>query len=203
MSQFWDERFSGEEYIYGVEPNEYLKQQLQGQAPGRILFPAEGEGRNAVYAAQQGWQAEAFDSSREGRRKALLLAEKNKVALKYLHQDVEAAGYPAGSFDALALIYAHFPEAVRREYHQKLISFLKPGGLLILEGFSKLHVKNQQENSQAGGPKDLSMLFDLKELKKDFSGFDFKEAVETETHLKEGRHHKGKASVIRITAIKK
>jgi hypothetical protein len=67
----WNERYANEEFAYGEEPNNYLKEQLTKLDAGKILFPAEGEGRNAVFAAKEGWTVSAFDISNEGLRKAL------------------------------------------------------------------------------------------------------------------------------------
>jgi len=77
----WDSRYSEAEYVYGVEPNHYLRNFLEGRPPGKILFPAEGEGRNAVYAALLGWEVEAFDQSEKGREKALRLASRKNVQI--------------------------------------------------------------------------------------------------------------------------
>lgn len=202
MKEFWDERYSREEFVYGVNPNEYLKAKLAEIPVGKILFPAEGEGRNAVFSATLGWDAFAFDLSKEGKNKAELLAQRNGVQIAYKISDMEHISYPENSFDALALVYAHFPLENRREYHKKLSSFLKKGGLLVLEGFSKKHLENQKRNPKAGGPKNAEMLYDLNELKSDFEKFDFTECYEAETNLTEGVYHVGKASVIRIFATK-
>lgn len=199
---FWNERYAGKDFVYGEKPNEYFKGKIDGLATGKILFPAEGEGRNAVYAAQSGWQVSAFDPSEEGKKKAEQLAKKADVQIDYTVTDVENADYSKNSFDALILIYAHFHLEKRRVYHQKLASFLRPGGILILEAFSKKHIQNQQLNPCAGGPRDPEMLYDLEELQKDFKDFDFIEAVEESTILSEGKNHLGKAEVIRICATK-
>ena len=200
---FWNERYCNEEYIYGTLPNEYLKEKLKDLKAGKILFPAEGEGRNAVYAAVKGWESEAFDQSEEGKKKALLWARKNNTEIFYTVSNVENIEYSTSSFDALALIYAHFPIDHRRDFHQKLTQLVKPGGYLILEGFSKLQQEYQQRDPQSGGPKDTEMLYDLEELKRDFENFDIKEAVVETIVLNEGNYHKGEASVVRIFAIKK
>ena len=68
MKEFWNERFSKKEYAYGIEPNAFLKSELLKLKPGKILFPAEGEGTNSVFAATLGWNVVAFDNGREGRR---------------------------------------------------------------------------------------------------------------------------------------
>jgi cyclopropane fatty-acyl-phospholipid synthase-like methyltransferase len=200
---FWDQRYSQAEFAYGKEPNEYLKAKLLDLPPGRILFPAEGEGRNAVFAATLGWDAFAFDISVEGKKKAEKLALINGVVIDYRVEDLEEADYPSDYFDAIAFSFTHFPEVKRRIFHQKLSAYLKKGGILILECFGKKHLNYQKDNPNAGGPKDESMLFDLAELKEDFKGFDFLEGYETETKLTEGLYHVGKASVVRLFAVKK
>ena len=200
---FWDQRYSQPDFAYGKNPNEYLKAKLLDLSPGRILFPAEGEGRNAVFAATLAWEVFAFDSSAEGKKKAEKLALTNGVTIDYRLEDLEKVEYPSNSFDAIALIYTHFPEVKRRIFHQKLSVYLKNGGILILECFSKKHLDYQKDSPNVGGPKEESMLFDLEELKEDFKDFDFLEAYETETELKEGLYHVGNASVVRLFAVKK
>ena len=197
MNDFWNERFGTTEYAYGTEPNEFYKGQLAKLAPGKILFPAEGEGRNAVYAAKQGWQVTAFDPSIEGKRKAELLAKNNQVSIKYLIDNYEFVDFPIESFDCVVLIFAHMHPAKRKEYHQKLISFLKPGGTLILEGFSKRQISNN-----TGGPRDVEMLFSKDELEGDFNSLSELTMSETETVLNEGPFHNGIASVIRVLGVK-
>lgn len=200
---FWDERYSRDEFIYGEQPNEYLKQKLAQLAPGKALFAAEGEGRNAVFAAKSGWIVSAFDQSEAGKTKAKLLAKKNGVEIDYVISDIEDIIYTENSFDALVLIFAHFHSDLRNIYHQKLSKYLNKGGILILEAFSKKHSDNQKANVRAGGPQDVRMLYDLEDLKADFDNFVFVEVAEAVAELNEGNHHVGKADVIRILAIKK
>ena len=203
MKDFWNERYNRQEFIYGEDPNEYLKEKLKAISPAKILFPCEGEGRNAVYAAKLGWVVTSFDQSEEGKKKADLLAQKNDALIDYSVLDMEHISYPEQSFDTLALIYAHFHTDKRKKYHQTLASYLKKNGVLIIEAFSKNQIENQQLNPNAGGPKNKAMLYDLEEIKADFDDFDFLEAYESTVELNEGKHHKGKASVIRIFALKK
>ena len=82
-AEFWDERYRSEQYVYGETPNKYLAGKLAGLKPGKILFPADGEGRNGVYAATLGWEVFAFDQSAEGKRKAEQLAAKKGVHINY------------------------------------------------------------------------------------------------------------------------
>jgi len=99
MTDFWNERFGAEEYAYGTAPNQYYKEQLDKLLPGKILFPAEGEGRNAVFAAKLGWQVTAFDPSIEGKRKAEKLATENSVSIDYRIDNYENVSFPANHFD--------------------------------------------------------------------------------------------------------
>jgi len=197
MNNFWDERYAMEGYVYGATPNVYFKQELEKLTPGKILLPGEGEGRNAVFAATQGWKVTAFDSSLEGKKKAEKLALKNKVYIEYRINDYENIQLDPEEYNCLALIYTHMPGSVRKKYHQKLVSSLNPGGILILECFSKKQISNN-----TGGPKNRDMLYSKEELQDDFSGFTALKITETEIDLNEGKFHKGKAFVIRIYGIK-
>ena len=109
----WNQNFSHPDYVYGKAPNVFLKQELDKLAPQTILFAAEGEGRNAVYAAQRGWKVSAFDISTAGRQKALRLAAENGVALDYVVGELPELDFADESFDAIALIYAHFPANIK------------------------------------------------------------------------------------------
>lgn len=197
MNDFWNERYGSTEYAYGEQVNELVKNELGKLEPGKILFPAEGEGRNAVYAAIHNWEVTAFDPSIEGQKKAFLLADKHEVHINYLIDGYETVEFPEGSFDCLVLVFAHMPPQKRRSYHQKLVKFLKPGGTLILEGFSK-----DQLGKRSGGPPDIDMLFSKEELEGDFSGLRDLQISETDTVLNEGPFHQGIASVIRILGKK-
>ena len=199
----WNERFGNEEFAYGEEPNDCLKEQLQKVSPGTILFPAEGEGRNAVFAARLGWTVSAFDISIEGKKKALKLAEANGVKIDYQLGEIENLNYKPEQFDAIALIYAHFPADIKSLYHKTLDKYLRKGGLIIFEAFSKKHVEYIKKNEAVGGPKDIDMLFSFEEIKSDFSNYEIIELSEKEIELKEGLFHNGTGSVIRFLGRKK
>lgn len=203
MNDFWNERYSQADYAYGETPNEYFKSKLDLLPVGKILMPAEGEGRNAVFAATLGWDVVAFDNSTEGKRKAISLAQKQAVSIDYLIEDMSSIELEDSSFDAIGLCYAHFPPAIRTIYHQKLAKALKKGGVLIMEAFSKDHAAFQRINPLAGGPVDDQLRYDIACLKLDFSNFDIVEAYQTETTLHEGLYHQGKASVVRLFITKK
>lgn len=203
MQDFWNERYNREEYVYGEAPNEYFRQQITPLTQGRILMPLEGEGRNAVYAAGLGWQVDAFDMSVEGKRKALLLADKNNVTISYEVGELSDMQYEAEAYDAIALVFAHFPENKKEAYHSRLNSYVRKGGVVILEAFSKKHIQYNSVNPLAGGPRDEGMLYSVDELRAYFNDFEIKELYETDTVLKEGAFHSGMSAVIRLTAQKR
>ncbi|MFO7822637.1 MAG: class I SAM-dependent methyltransferase [Cyclobacterium sp.] len=203
MKTFWNERYKSNEYVYGEAPNAFLAATLVKLKPGKILFPAEGEGRNAVFAARSGWEVVAFDWSEEGLKKATILAEKEKVHISYDLGSMEEIHYKAGSFDALALVFAHFPEDLRAAYHRKISSFLKPGGYLIIEGFSKAHLQFNAVNPKAGGPKNEGMLFSLEDIRSDFPEIEWELLEEVNESLEEGNYHVGEAALIRGFGRKK
>lgn len=197
MKEMWDKRYAAREYAYGILPNKYFAAQLRNLKPGRLLLPAEGEGRNAVFAAELGWQVTAFDISKEGKEKALKLAVDKGVKIDYLLQGFNDVQFDSESFDCIGLIYAHLPSAMRQIVYPQLISYLKKGGSAILEGFSE-----KQIIYNSGGPKDLDFLFTIDKLKGHFSEFDQLNIRDASVVLDEGQYHQGKAEVIQIKAIK-
>lgn len=197
MSLFWNERYSSPEFAYGKEPNQFLKSRLQNLTPGKILFPGEGEGRNAVYAAQLGWEVHAFDSSSVAAGKAAELSASKNVTIQYTVADVQEIYYEENSFDCIALIFVHLPPELRAGFHRKMLSFLKPGGVILLESFSK-----KQLERNTGGPKNIDMLHSKQELHGDFSLASKLEVKEAEAELNEGIYHQGIASLIRVIAVK-
>lgn len=201
-AELWNERYRSAEFVYGTEANVFFSEQLLKLNPGRILLPAEGEGRNAVFAARNGWEVSAFDQSEEGRKKALELARVNQVSISYNIADAATVEYPAGYFDAAALIYTHFPPALRSQFFQKLKGFINPGGVLILECFSKRQIEYRKNNPNAGGPADESLLYTIEELKNIFADMNIQTIAESEILLNEGKLHSGLSSVIRMIAVK-
>jgi hypothetical protein len=199
----WDERYSTDEFAYGEQPNNYLKEQLEKLNVGNILFPAEGEGRNAVFAAKLGWAVSAFDISEEGKNKAMRLAEINNVTIDYQIEELQTLNYNAEQFDAMALIYAHFPADIKSDYHKTLDQYIRKGGFVIFEAFSKNHLEYLAKNEKVGGPKDIASLFSIEEIKSDFHNYEIVELTEKEIELSEGIFHNGKGSVIRFVGRKK
>lgn len=197
MLNMWNDRYKNEEYVYGREPNQFFSCELNKLDVGHILLPAEGEGRNAVFAAISGWKVCAFDYSSTAKEKAVRLAYENKVNIEYDVFSFEDMPYEPESFDCIALLYTHQPSELRNKYHKKLLTFLKPGGTIILEGFSK-----EQLQYKSGGPNNMDLLFSKQELEHDFKSLSFYDISEIETNLNEGLLHTGKSSLIRMTGTK-
>ncbi|MCF8373805.1 MAG: class I SAM-dependent methyltransferase [Bacteroidales bacterium] len=197
MNEFWNEKYADTEYLYGKEPNAFFREQIEKLSPGTILFPAEGEGRNAVFAATLGWAVDAFDFSDKAREKALQLAEEKSCKINYFTADLAELEIPENNYDAVVLSFVHLPEPIRKPFLQNLIQSLKPQGRLIIEAFSK-----KQLGRTSGGPKDIDLLYNLSDLEQDLRGLSLIQAEETETALGEGNGHSGLAQVVRIVATK-
>ncbi|MFD2247928.1 class I SAM-dependent methyltransferase [Pontibacter ruber] len=197
MQEFWNDRYSQEAMVYGSEPNTFFREQLKLLEPGKLLLPAEGEGRNAVYAALKDWQVQAFDYSDAGREKAMRLAEQCGVSINYRLSDAEKYTCDPESMDAIALIYAQFPPALRQSFHKKVVQWLRPGGKIILEAFHP----NQSAHT-SGGPKDVAMLYTAAMLRSDFEGLWIELLEENEIQLNEGTYHQGAGYVTRMVATK-
>lgn len=194
---FWDQRYSTPTYVYGTEPNLFFRKHLERMSPGSILLPGEGEGRNAVFAAQSGWKVTAFDTSTEGRKKALRLAKKNKVTIRYdllpyLEFDHTVI------YDAVGLFFTHQPSEMRKRFHLNIQQSLKPGGIILMETFHKSQVFRD-----SGGPRDEDLLFSEDELREDFPGMEMVELQTVTRHLDEGPFHQGEAVVVQMVAKKK
>lgn len=203
MKAFWDARYSRDQYAYGTEANLFFAQELKKITPGKLLLPAEGEGRNAVFAALNGWNVTAFDLSEQAKLKALKLAEKNKTIIHYDVFPLEQMNYAEESFDAIGLIYAHFHSGKRADYHQALSKLLKTGGHVFIEAFRMEHPVYQERYPHIGGPSDSALLYSEEILQKDFPDFRIKLLQATEAELNEGDCHCGVGAVVRMVAQKK
>ena len=196
-AEFWNARYSEEGFAYGQTPNEFFKEQIDKLPVGKILFPCEGEGRNAAYAAALGWEVQAFDISDVGKQKAIDLAASFNAKINYEICNVADANFENNTFDAVVIIYSHLPETLRIELHGKIKNWLKPGGTVILEAYNPL-----QLNNNSGGPKDLDMLYSIETLMSDFHGIHFEILEEKQVELNEGKYHIGIADVVRFVGRK-
>lgn len=197
MKDFWDEKYSQYEYLFGIEPDTYLAEKLPNLSPGKILFPGEGEGRNAVYAAKQGWQVTAFDYSNSAKIKAEKLANINNVNIEYLTLDITEKNFPNDTFDAIAYLFIHFEGEKRKAIHKAINAQLKVGGILILECFS-----DQQPIQEGKGPRSSSFLYSKANILEDFPNYDVIELTIDNELLKEGPSEMGESSILRFIGKK-
>ncbi len=194
----WDERFKGDEFVYGREPNLWLAAQTAHFPPaGQALALGDGEGRNGVWLAGRGFRVTAVDSSSVGLEKAQRLARESGCAERYLPvcSQVQDWSWPVATFAVAALIYLHVPSVLRREMHGWVARSLAPGGLLVLEAFTP-----RQLAFRTGGPSDADLLYEPEELRRDFAGLEILQLEETELDLQEGRLHRGRSAVVRVVA---
>jgi SAM-dependent methyltransferase len=190
--QNWDERFSSEEYVYGTDPNAFLKDQLAKLNPGRLLMLGEGEGRNAVHAAKIGWQVDAVDFSDQARLKALKLAANQNVNISYTVSNLNDYKPEINLYDAIGIIYIHLDKLEVEKIFSAAIKALKKDGVIICEVFSK-----NQLGKTSGGPKVSDLLYGSDEIAHMFKGLNTIYLEECSVILNEGVLHQGEASVIR------
>lgn len=194
--QFWNQRYTDNETLYGTKPNNFFKLFIDLHKPGTLLLPAEGEGRNAIYAAGKGWQVDAFDYSKIAKQKALVNAKAAKVHINYWTEEID--NFKATKqYDAVALIYTHVQPQTRKKFHAEIMKSLKHSGFLILEAFGK-----EQLTLSSGGPKDESMLYDAPSLCNDFQFLHILNCEQKDVFLDEGKFHYGEASILRLSGQK-
>jgi len=202
MKEFWNERYGAEAFAYGREANVFFAEELLKIKAGKLLLAAEGEGRNAVFAAAHGWDVLAFDSSSEAKKKAEKLALDKGVKIEYQLAELSEMKLPESHFDVIGLIYAHFPAEIKSNYHKILNRSLKKGGYILFEAFSKKQLAFNEINENPMGPQNLEMLFSIEEIKNDFPNYEILILKEEEINLSEGLYHEGIASVIRFVGRK-
>jgi SAM-dependent methyltransferase len=196
-SSFWDERFSGPEYTYGVEPNDFLRAEAGRIPKGRVLCVAEGEGRNSTFLAALGYEVTAVDFSIEGLRKAERLARERGVAIEFIHADLATYEPPVDSFAGVVSIFAHTSAEVRRRLHSLVPRALRIGGCFILEAY-----RHEQVAFGTGGPRDPALLMALAELREDLAPLDLVIAREVERDIQEGPAHGGHSATVQIVGIR-
>lgn len=195
----WNKRFEGDGFIFGQEPNEYLRAQAAGLRPGgRALCVADGEGRNSIWLAQQGLLVDAFDIAELGVAKARRWAQQAQVAVNYSVADCDQWAWPQAHYDAVAAIFVQFADpAMRERLFAHMQRALRPGGLLILQGYTP-----RQLEYKTGGPPLLSHLYTEALLREAFAALQIIELREYESDLTEGAQHRGRSALVGLVAQK-
>lgn len=195
----WNQRFQGEEYLFGTAPNEYLQSHAAQFAPrSRVLCVADGEGRNSVWLARQGHAVDAFDISAVGVAKARKLAAAAGVHVDYSVADCEQWPWVAESHDAVVAIFIQFVDPLARErLFANIVRSLKHGGLLVLQGYTP-----KQLDYNTGGPPHLSHLYTEALLRSAFAALQIVELRDYEADLSEGVRHTGRSALVGLVARK-
>lgn len=195
---FWNERFGEPGFMYGDQPNDFLKAQAHTLKPGgKILCLAEGEGRNAVYLATQGFDVTCVDFSESGLKKTQQLAETHGVSVCTECADLSHYEIEHEAWDGIVMIFGHFDEDLRTSLYQRMSAGLKPGGTLLMEVYSK-----EQLSFGTGGPKTIEYLNSKQELEAAFAEFSSVSIQEVTREIKEGAFHNGMSATVQVQCIK-
>ncbi|TCI24297.1 class I SAM-dependent methyltransferase [Exiguobacterium sp. SH5S4] len=194
----WDQRFDTDEYVYGEEPNEFVKQQAHLFKKGMtVLAIAEGEGRNAVWLAEQGLHVEMWDYSQVGLDKATRLAERRGVTLQTRLVDLAEANWPEQAYDVVLCIYGHFPKEVKAAVFTGIERALKPGGYFVTEVYSE-----EQLAYGTGGPKEKALLYTTHDFSSFTDSLNTCHLFEGVVERHEGKLHQGTSAIIQYIGQK-
>lgn len=191
LADFWNARYAQAQYVYGTEPNEFLVAQLPRLPAGApVLCLADGEGRNSVWLARQGFEVTAIDVAEQGLLKAQALARQHGVTLHTLQADVTTFDLGTRCWGAIVSIFLHLPEKPRRALHARCLQALQPGGVFIYEAYGP-----EQLQHGTGGPKEPHLLPGLAALQADFVGGSIEHMWSGTRVIHEGPLHHGLGQV--------
>jgi SAM-dependent methyltransferase len=195
--EFWNQRFTSESYIFGTRPAAFLVDNAHYIAPAsRVLAPADGEGRNSVFLAELGHRVVATDIAPAGIAKAQKLAEARGVSVEFRHLDLQGWQWPEAEFDAAVAVFIQFaPPAFRDEIFAGLKRTVRPGGVLLLHGYTP-----KQLEYGTGGPRVVEQLYTEELLRAAFADWELLRIEAYERDLDEGAGHKGRSAIIDLIA---
>lgn len=194
---FWDDRFADSEFVYGREPNDFLREQADRLTFGPVLSLGEGEGRNGVYLARLGHCVRAIDQSAVGLQKARHLAAEHQVDIQTQCADVNTFNFEPEAWAGVLAFFMHLAPDLRAQLHHNIRRSLKPGGWFILEAYTPA-----QMALDTGGPKAPELLMTAEELRRDFDGFTFDVLREVRRNMSEGPVHQGPSETVQMLARK-
>jgi cyclopropane fatty-acyl-phospholipid synthase-like methyltransferase len=195
----WEARYAEPGYLFGTEPNAFLKSKAHLLKPGqKALAVADGEGRNGVFLAELGLDVLAIDISPKALEKSSALARERGVTLRTERTNLATWSWRAAAFDVIVAIFIQFsPPKEREEIFAKIKRALKPGGLLLLEGY-----RPEQLKYKTGGPSKVEQLYTRALLEQEFAGFSSLEIEEHDSVVSEGSRHVGMAALIDLVGRK-
>lgn len=193
----WNARYAGDDYLFGTEPNAYLREQAHRWPAGsRLLCVADGEGRNSVWLARQGHRVDAFDVADSGVAKARRLAEQAGVQVGFEVADCDTWAWPKARYDGVVAVFIQFADpAMRERLFARMVAALKPGGLLLLQGYTP-----RQLELKTGGPGIASHLYTADGLRTAFAGLNLLDLRDYEQELHEGDRHRGLSALVGLVA---
>lgn len=193
----WDKRYSKLDYIYGKAPNDFLVQATRHIPQGPVLCLGDGEGRNGVYLAQQGFEVTSVDGSAIGLQKARQLATEAGVTITTKVIDLVDYVIQPQYWSGIVSIFCHLPPLAREAVHRDCVAGLAPGGVFVLEAYTP-----QQLSLKTGGPPTASLMMSLEMLEKELTGLEFWHGVELQREIHEGTMHNGLSAVVQVLALK-
>ncbi len=195
-AEFWDHRYgTADGFVFGTQPNDFLRSVADRIPAGPVLCLAEGEGRNAVFLAERGHAVTATDLSATGLAKARALAAQRGVALTTEVGDLATFAIPPRAWSGIVAIFMHLPPALRRDVLGRTAAGLRPGGVFVLEAY-----RPAQLAYDTGGPKDAALLPTLALLREELGGLEIVHGVELEREVHEGAGHTGRSAVVQVLA---
>lgn len=196
-AQTWNRRYDSADFLFGKQPNEWLREQAHALPPaGRVLCVADGEGRNSVWLARQGFQVDAFDVADRAVDKARAFAQSEGVSVNFAVADCDGFVWPQAAYDGVAAIFVQFADPpMRARLFERIVSSLKPGGVLILQGYTP-----KQLEYRTGGPPILSHLYTRDLLVSAFADLSIIELREYEAEVREGQGHRGLSALVGLVA---
>lgn len=188
----WNEKFNREDHLYGTEPNDFLRAKSASiPRGGRVVSLGEGEGRNAVFLAQQGFQVTAIDSSSVGLEKTKKFAAKRGVIVDTILGDLTDCDLGEAAWDGVIMIFCHLPSSNRPALWTQIARALKPNGVFLAELYNPLQLEATKAGRSIGGPKDLDLLLTKGEIAKSFPHGKFELLEDVERQISEGSGHQG------------
>jgi SAM-dependent methyltransferase len=193
----WDARYSIEEYAYGIKPNKFLEENVNHIPKGKVLSLAEGEGRNAVFLAKQGYSVTAVDASIVGLNKARKLAEENGVVVEFIHADLADYDLGENKWDGIVSIFCPLPSSLRKQLYKRVEAGLKRNGVFLLEAYTPDQLKHG-----TGGGNSADVMQSKESLRLELAGLKFRHLIELERDVIEGIYHTGIGAVVQAIALR-
>lgn len=194
-SEFWDNRYATPDFVFGTEPNDFLRAVAPQISAGPVLCLAEGEGRNAVFLATRGHAVTATDLSATGLGKGRALAAQRGVPLATEVADLATYPIAPGTWSGIVAIFMHLPPELRRDVLARAAAGLRPGGVFVMEAYTPAQLA-----FGTGGPKDAALLPTLALLRVELPGLEFEIGRELERDVHEGGGHTGRSAVVQVLA---